>query len=142
MRLLNRRGHRLSQDSIMGKPTDITVHTVRSTHRGSDYYGNCELCRKACAEHFVATRRRVWVRSNGQRYLDHGGGGTYGHLDCLTSRFGKLISQETLRGDGRVLLLPETVFDELHDLQSKCVSTSEADRHNVSCEGVLRWGLI
>ncbi|MHB1630694.1 MAG: hypothetical protein ACYCQL_00570 [Acidithiobacillus sp.] len=102
----------------MGKPTGITVYTVRSTHRGSDYYGGCELCGKECSEHFVATKRRVWVRSNGQHYLADTTGGTYGHLDCLTSQFGSLIGQETLRRDGRILLLPEAVFDGLHDLQS------------------------
>ena len=100
----------------MGTPTGVTVHTVRNTRRGSDYYGSCELCGKECSEHFVAAKRQIWVRDNGQHYCDHGSGGTYGHLDCLTKQFGGLVNQETLQRDGRVLLIPVAVFD---DLQSK-----------------------
>ncbi|MCL4526529.1 MAG: hypothetical protein M1492_08695 [Gammaproteobacteria bacterium] len=107
----------------MGTPTGVTVHTVRNTRRGSDYYGDCEMCGKECSEHFVAAKRHVWVRDNGQHILDHGSGGTYGHLDCLTKRFGDLVSQETLERDGRAFLIPEAVFD---DLQSKTRTLREA----------------
>ena len=97
----------------MGQQTEHTVWTVRNTHRGSDHYGACEICGKPCSEHFVAANSRIWVRDNGQHYMGFGDGGVYGHLDCLTKKFGNLISQETLQRDGRVLLLPDTVFDDL-----------------------------
>lgn len=96
----------------MGKPTDLTVWTVRSTKRGSDYYGTCDQCGKVCAEHFVATARKVFVRDNGQHYLC-GGGGAYGHLDCLIRQFGELVSEDSLSRDGNVKLFPQWAVDKL-----------------------------
>lgn len=98
----------------MGKPTDLTVWTVRSTNRGSDHYGPCEQCGKVCAEHFVATARKVFVSDNGQHYLC-GGGGAYGHLDCLIRQFGDLVSESGLSRDGNVMLFPQWAVDKLRE---------------------------
>ena len=57
----------------MGTLTGVNVHTVRSTGRGSDHYGTCEVCGNECSEHFVATYRRVWMRERDgakQYYMD------------------------------------------------------------------------
>ena len=98
----------------MGQSTEYTVYTVRSTKRGSDYYGACEFCGNECSEHFVATNRRVWVRDDGQHYLDSGiSGGTYGHMDCLIGRFGNLVSQGSLQRDRNVLLFPQWAMANL-----------------------------
>ncbi|MBU2774199.1 hypothetical protein HMI48_10020 [Acidithiobacillus ferrooxidans] len=98
----------------MSKPTELAVWTVRSTQRGSDHYGACEVCGKECSEHFVATKRRVWVRDDGQHYLDGGiSGGTFGHMHCLIQRFGNLVSQDSLQRDGNVLLFPQWAVDNL-----------------------------
>ena len=98
----------------MGKPTKMTVWTVRSTKRGSDHYGPCELCGKSCTEHFVATGNGVYTRENGQYYLS-GGISYYGHLDCLTRRFGDLNSEDSLPRDSNITLLPQEVADRLRD---------------------------
>jgi hypothetical protein len=90
----------------MGKPTKMTVWTVRQTGRGSDHYGACELCGKSCSEHFVAMENKIYVRENGQHYLS-GGVGYYGHLDCLTTRFGSLLDEKRLPRDANITRLPE-----------------------------------
>ncbi|ACK80541.1 hypothetical protein RU820_05360 [Acidithiobacillus ferrooxidans] len=97
----------------MSKPTELTVHTVRSTKRGSDHYGSCEVCGNECSEHFVATNRRVSVRDDGQHILDGGTSGTYGHMHCLIQRFGNLVAQDSLQRDGNVLLFPQWAVDQI-----------------------------
>lgn len=90
----------------MGTPTNLYVMTVRSTRRGSDHYGTCELCGEQCSEHFVATYRRVYVREDGRHYLSAASGGTYGHLSCLKNQYGDLVSEDKLERDGNIRLLP------------------------------------
>ncbi len=98
----------------MGQPTEYTVYTVRSTKRGSGHYGLCDICSGDCSEHFVATKRRVWVRDNGQPILDGGiSGGTYGHMNCLIRRFGDLVAQDSLQRDGNILLFPQWAVDQI-----------------------------
>ncbi len=101
----------------MGTPTGVNVHTVRSTGRGSDHYGTCEVCGNECSEHFVATYRRVWMRERDgakQYYMDGGiSGGTYGHMYCLIQRFGNLVSQDSLQRDGNLLLFPAFAMNKL-----------------------------
>lgn len=98
----------------MGISTGLTVCTVRSTKRGSDHYGPCDQCGKACSEHFVATWRTVYIRDNGQHYLC-GGGGAYGHIDCLIRQFGDLVSEDSLPRDGNIKLFPQWAVDKLRD---------------------------
>ena len=47
---------------------------LKNTHRGQDWYGNCEECGKKCDNHY-----KQWVPSKG--------GGhdivKWGHLECL-----------------------------------------------------------
>ena len=71
----------------MGKHID-TVKVLRSTGRGSDYFGACECCKKPVSEAFVMERRRVFRRSDNSTYDSPVGGGLYGHKDCLIKAFG------------------------------------------------------
>lgn len=86
----------------MGRPTDEYLNTIRSTGYGSDRYGLCEVCSKHCTEHFVHTRRRVFIREDGLRYLNAVGACTFGHKDC----FGPAIDESTLRRTSNLLVAP------------------------------------
>lgn len=90
----------------MGTATDLLVTTVRVTEQSSTHYGPCEVCGKECSEVHVATRRRVYVRSSGERYFGGHGAGTYGHLSCLASRGDELIPESSLVRDRSILLAP------------------------------------
>lgn len=95
----------------MGTSTDVLVTTVRNTRRSSTHYGPCEECGKESSEVHVATRRRVYERSNGERYFGCHGAGTYGHLSCLESRGENLIPEWSLLSDRSTLLAPHCLED-------------------------------
>lgn len=87
----------------MGTPTGEYLATIRTTGRGSDYYGPCEVCGKTCSEHHVHTKRHVFVREDGLRYLNSVGAGMFGHKDC----FGLAIEESTLRRARNLLVAPD-----------------------------------
>jgi hypothetical protein len=95
----------------MGTSTDVLVTTVRNTRRSSTHYGPCDVCGKESSEVHVATRRRVYERSNGERYFGGHGAGTYGHLSCLESRGENLIPESSLRRERGALLAPHCLED-------------------------------
>lgn len=71
----------------MGTATGRFITELRSTMRGSEHYGACELCGKHMAECFVAQPKREYRRVDGALYYAPVGGGAYGHADCLTNSF-------------------------------------------------------
>lgn len=77
----------------MGTPTGNTVRQIRSTGRGSDYYGGCDQCGKHMSETFVSQVKREYVRDNGEIYLCSIGGGAYGHKECLEKQFGQHVEK-------------------------------------------------
>ena len=94
--------------------TDYYVWVVRSAGRGSDYYGQCEVCNKSCSEHFVAQKCGVDVRPNGHFLISRWiGMGIYGHLECLSKHCGELINRDSLQRVGRSYLLPESLVNKL-----------------------------
>lgn len=97
----------------MGIKTDFLVRTVRSTKRGSDFYGVCECCLKSCSEVFATTNRMVFVRDDGEYYLSNGGA-SYGHLECLIGRFGDLISENSLLRNKNAMVLPKFLVEKLN----------------------------
>lgn len=64
------------------------VKKLRTTGRGSDFYGVCEICKKNASEVFVMEKRRIFRTNQNKIQTSPIGGGMYGHKDCLISRFG------------------------------------------------------
>ena len=89
----------------MKNETQEFVVIARPTVRGAEYIGECEECHKPVSKIWAFERRRVYVKSDGTRYLGLGAA-KYGHKHCLTARFGKEINQATLVSRGHVLLAP------------------------------------
>lgn len=56
---------------------------VRTTGRGTDYYGPCEKCGKSVSETFFAVNRIQITRPDGTTFIVEKGGGIYGHLTCV-----------------------------------------------------------
>lgn len=66
-----------------------TIKVLRTTGRGSDFYGTCDQRGKNMSEAFVFQSRRVFERDDGSTYEGPADGGAYGHKDCLIKIFGK-----------------------------------------------------
>ena len=71
----------------MGTFTGSVINTIRAAHGSGDRFGPCEECGKPMAEAFIAQKKRVYKRDNGEAYTGALTGGTYGHEMCL-ERFG------------------------------------------------------
>ena len=89
----------------MGTPTDQHLATIRTTGRGTDHYGPCEICGQTCSETHVHTHARVWQRQDGLLYLSRGPG-MYGHRNCLVEARGQATDEATLRRVGNLLVAP------------------------------------
>ena len=72
----------------MSKIVDTIKH-LRTTGRGSDRYGACEVCGKSVSEMFVFEHRNLVQRDDGSIFSHPTTGGTYGHRDCLVQSFGQ-----------------------------------------------------
>lgn len=68
----------------MGMATGNIITTLRSTGRGSDYFGTCDQCGKHMSECFVRQHQREYRREDGTLYYSPLYGGAYGHKECLT----------------------------------------------------------
>jgi hypothetical protein len=69
----------------MGTPTNKIITQIRSTGRGSDYYGKCEVCGKHMSECFFRVHHREYRREDGSLYYSPASAGAFGHKDCLQS---------------------------------------------------------
>lgn len=65
-------------------PTGRLVKVTRTTGRGSDHYGACEICAQPMSECFAARYGRERTRPDGEIYTDKTGVSTYGHKACLS----------------------------------------------------------
>ena len=68
----------------MGIATGKMTWEVRTTGKGSDHYGACEVCGKESAEICVGQNQREYKRENGELYASPVGRGVYGHRDCAS----------------------------------------------------------
>jgi len=94
-------------DSVVSNvPTNEYIATIRGTGKGSEYWGTCDQCGKKMSEGFVRQYRRVWIRPDGTRILDHGHSGPFGHKECLERIWGAAIPEDTLVRKGNVFLAP------------------------------------
>lgn len=104
--------------------TELSVRTVRRAPPFAGSYGACDQCGGECPEHFVATGRRIFLRADGQFYVNDEGGGAYGHLSCLIERFGDLIAEDSLVREGSNLLVPTWAVDKLRQTSTVSTTTS------------------
>lgn len=69
----------------MGTSTGNILNKLRTSRRGGDQLGPCEVCTKPMGEVFVAQQHREYKRADNSFYTGPIGGGTYGHATCLLS---------------------------------------------------------
>jgi len=80
----------------MGIATNNIITTLRSTGRGSDYFGICDQCGKHLSECFVLQHQREYRRPNGSLYYSPMYGGAYGHEACLEALGNRLVNDQPL----------------------------------------------
>lgn len=68
----------------MGTRTGKIVRITRSTGRGSDYYGLCEICGKHMSEVFASRLANEWLRNDGTVCYDHSRPALYAHKKCIS----------------------------------------------------------
>jgi hypothetical protein len=84
----------------MGTTTGRLFRTIRSTGRGSDYFGTCDQCGKHMSECHVSQVQREYRRDDGTTYTGPVTGGAYGHRECLVKHFGEpvpAVTRESVR---------------------------------------------
>jgi hypothetical protein len=86
----------------MGVFTGLFVNTVRSTDKGSDYYGACEVCGKHMSEASVFTRFGVYLHSEGFSYLGAPTPGIYAHASCRPCGWSNVVNKDALPRRGRL----------------------------------------
>ena len=93
----------------MGTATNEFVNTIHATGRGSDCFGNCEVCKKSASEMFVGIRHRVFGHESGMRYLSAPSGGTYGHAECVRASYPGAFDKHSLQRVGQLIVAPEKI---------------------------------
>ncbi len=66
----------------MGKATGKKVTWIETADRGTDYYGNCDICKKHMTIAYKLMSGNEYVRENGELY-DNAFAHIYGHKECL-----------------------------------------------------------
>lgn len=85
---------------------ETQVHTIHSTGRGSDLYGDCEHCGKHVSETFVLESHGVYVRADGLRYLGATTPGLFGHESCLLGMREHVVRKHDLPRVGKLRAAP------------------------------------
>ncbi len=109
----------LANPVVVNRPTGRMIRITKTTGRGSDYYGLCELCGGHMSECFTSRLARERRREDGSLYPDLAGVHVFAHKTCidkLAERDKKLIPSNLLtfmmlRMEGNVgVSAPHAVF--------------------------------
>lgn len=92
----------------MGRFTGFVVNAMRSTGKGSDYFGRCECCRQHASETWGAQSALVYQREDGRLYMGGSVRAMYGHEQCLRERFPSSVLADELERCASLRLLPES----------------------------------
>ena len=76
----------------MNTPTKVFTRLINDTGHGTDWYGLCEVCKQSVPTTSKLQTHRVWIKSDGTKYLSPIGGGAYGHAGCLIATFGDALA--------------------------------------------------
>lgn len=69
----------------VNRPTGRFIRITKSTGRGSDYFGLCEICSKHMSECFRSSLKRERKRAtDGSLYLDDSQPVIYAHESCIS----------------------------------------------------------
>ncbi|HCL5783638.1 TPA: hypothetical protein ACWXGG_004113 [Klebsiella pneumoniae] len=68
---------------VVNQPTGRMIRITKTTGRGSDYYGLCELCGGHMSECFTSRLARERRREDGSLYPDLAGVHVFAHKTCI-----------------------------------------------------------
>jgi len=75
----------MNNAGVINYPTGRFIRETKSTGRGSDYFGNCEICGKHMSECFISRLSRERKRaSDGSLYLDKSQPVIFAHEICIS----------------------------------------------------------
>lgn len=76
-------GKMLDNPVVVNRPTGRMIRITKTTGRGSDYYGLCELCGGHMSECFTSRLARERRREDGSLYPDLAGVLVFAHEACI-----------------------------------------------------------